>query len=166
MGQQQLILLVLATVIVGIAIVVGIAAFTENSAKANADAMMQDAVRVANDMQAWKKKPAPFGGQAATTTGAAVVGTPANFADANWARLGYGGGATYTNLNGQFQLTVGTASTTIEGRNVLEQNTIQVVVNGVTDQNIAGTITCLGGELTTDAGGTCAVTAFPAPDPG
>ena len=59
MGQQQLILLVLATVIVGIAIVVGIRAFTENSAKSNADAMTQDAVRMANDVQAWSRSPLP-----------------------------------------------------------------------------------------------------------
>ena len=44
MGQQQLILLVLATVIVGLAIVIGIRAFTENSIRANSDAMVQDMV--------------------------------------------------------------------------------------------------------------------------
>ena len=49
MGQQQLILLVLATIIVGLAIVVGIRAFNENAIKSNADAMTQDAVRIANN---------------------------------------------------------------------------------------------------------------------
>ena len=63
MGQQQLILLVLATVIVGLAIVVGIRAFSENSIKSNFDALTQDLVRMGNDGQAWKQKPAPFGGQ-------------------------------------------------------------------------------------------------------
>ena len=39
MGQQQLLLLVLGIVIVGLAVVVGIQAFSENQRKANADAM-------------------------------------------------------------------------------------------------------------------------------
>ena len=64
MGQQQLLLLVLGIVIVGLAVVVGIQAFSENQKKANADAVVNDAIRIASDAQAWKLKPAAFGGGA------------------------------------------------------------------------------------------------------
>ena len=63
MGQQQLLLLVLATVIVGLATVAGIQAFEQGSKRANQDALTQTAVKIASDMQANAKKPTQFGGQ-------------------------------------------------------------------------------------------------------
>lgn len=163
MGQQQLILLVLATIIVGLAMVVGIRAFTENSIKSNSDAMMQDAVRMANDAQAWKQKPGPFGGQA-QYTGAAVANDVDNFTGAFLDRIGYavarGTGATavYENLNGEFQLTGIDGSLTIVGRAPKFNNEISVIVTGIADSTIAGSVTCLGGQ--DGAGGTCAIVAF------
>ena len=62
MGQQQLLLLVLGIVIVGLAVVVGIQAFGENQRKSSADAMINDGVRIASDTQAWSLKPTAFGG--------------------------------------------------------------------------------------------------------
>ena len=151
MGQQQLILLVLATVIIGIAIVVGIRAFTENSAKANADAMVQDAVRMANDMQAWKKKPAPFGGQSAVATPAQVA-DPADFTGVTFPLLGYAATAgVYTSLNGTYTIATLPAETTFTGVNAQEQNTILVDVCGIADRNIAGAITVIGGQTANPA---------------
>ena len=149
MGQQQLILLVLGTIIVGVAIVVGIRAFTENSAKSNADALTQDAVRIANDAQAWYKKPVPFGGPDATDKATGV--TSAEFAD-------LGRAAPYANLNGTFTLAGGV----ITGYNEDEQNQITVTIDqnidsGLSDQSIEGEVVCLGG--TTPAGADCTVTA-------
>lgn len=62
MGQQQLLLLVLGMVIVGIAVVAGIQAFSEGKAKADRDAAVSDAMRLISDVQAWKLKPTAFGG--------------------------------------------------------------------------------------------------------
>ena len=62
MGQQQLLLLVLGIVIVGLAVVVGIQAFGENQKKANSDAMTNDVIRIVSDAQAWNLKPTAFGG--------------------------------------------------------------------------------------------------------
>ncbi|HEX9952181.1 MAG TPA: hypothetical protein VGB53_10460, partial [Rubricoccaceae bacterium] len=62
MGQQQLLLLVLGIVVVGLAVVVGIQAFGENQKKANADAITNDVIRIASDAQAWSLKPTAFGG--------------------------------------------------------------------------------------------------------
>ena len=142
MGQQQLILLVLATVIVGIAIVVGIRAFTENDARANADAMMQDAVHMANDIQAAVKKPQPFGG-------VAVIDS------VSFGAIGYPNtNNIYTNVNGSFELSTATAGEVLitgeggdNGAGSHAQE-VQVRVCGLTDQDIKGAITLVGGQGT------------------
>lgn len=62
MGQQQLLLLVLSTVIVGLATVAGIQAFSESQAQASQDALTQKAVSVATDLKAITSKPTELGG--------------------------------------------------------------------------------------------------------
>ena len=73
MGQQQLLLLVLGIVIVGIAVVAGITAFSEGKTKADRDAASADAMRIVSDVQAWKLKPTAFGGGASATGFAGVT---------------------------------------------------------------------------------------------
>ncbi|WP_412062586.1 hypothetical protein [Rubrivirga sp. IMCC45206] len=105
MGQQQLLLLVLGIVIVGLAVVVGIQAFSENQQKANLDAMVNDGVRIASDLQAWSLKPQAFGGPAAGTTD---PWTTADFGDLGYELGGNGCAATeYGNLNGCYTLAAG-----------------------------------------------------------
>jgi hypothetical protein len=168
MGQQQLILLVLATIIVGLAIVVGIRAFNENSLKSNADAMVQDAVRIANDLQAWKQKPAPFGGQASVTT-AAVVLDRGDFTGATFPLLGYALGtngcttAQYGNLNGCFTLAPATAQTEITGTNAQHANDIRVIACGLSDEEVVGYVVQLGGVATGVTAPTCTTTTPAAP---
>lgn len=146
MGQQQLILLVLATVIVGIAIVVGIRAFTENDARANADAMMQDAVRMANDIQAAIKKPDPFGGVDA-------------FTDVDFGTIGYpNDGTNYTNLNGVFGLSDASAASILitgDGGETNSEQQVQVRVCGLTDADIYGAVMEIGGQTTNADAPTC-----------
>ncbi|PSQ82152.1 MAG: hypothetical protein BRD40_03025 [Bacteroidetes bacterium QS_1_65_9] len=62
MGQQQLLLLVLATVIVGLATVAGIQAFEQGSKRAEQDALTQTSVKIASDIQANLREPEQFGG--------------------------------------------------------------------------------------------------------
>ncbi|MFO8099473.1 MAG: hypothetical protein R6T83_07620 [Salinibacter sp.] len=142
MGQQQLLLLVLATVIVGIATVVGIQAFDQNSAKANADAMLNDAVRIASDIQAWGKKAEPFGGP----------GDGETFADATFAQIGYGTGLTYTNTNGTYTIAASAPGVTITGDGANEEgNQIVVSVCGLGEADVEGAITNLNGNGGDDA---------------
>ena len=63
MGQQQLLLLILGVIVVGLAVIVGIYAFSRNQIKANADAMVVDALRIASDIQTWSIKPGMAGGR-------------------------------------------------------------------------------------------------------
>ena len=83
MGQQQLLLLVLSTVIVGLATVAGIQAFSENQAQATQDALTQKGVTMASDIQGLIAKPSQLGGIADSTAGASSVAT----------KLGYEGTA-------------------------------------------------------------------------
>ena len=62
MGQQQLLLLVLSTVIVGLATVAGIQAFSENQAQASQDALVQRGTSVASDIKGLQGKPNQLGG--------------------------------------------------------------------------------------------------------
>jgi hypothetical protein len=57
MGQQQLLLLTLSTVIVGLAVVAGIEMFDQNRRQATADQMTQVALRIASDVQQYAKRP-------------------------------------------------------------------------------------------------------------
>ncbi len=148
MGQQQLLLLVLATVIVGIATVVGIQAFSQNNIKSNADAMMNDAVRIASDVQAWSQKGQPFGG-------------PSDFGgdgfdEVSLAALGYDD--PYVNLNGSFEITGTPADNNvlITGTNAEFGNQVDVRVCGIQDSDVLGAITLLG-----DADGTGTAAAAP-----
>ena len=62
MGQQQLLLLVLSTVIVGLATVAGIQAFSENQAQASQDALVQRGTSIASDVRGAYGRPSQMGG--------------------------------------------------------------------------------------------------------
>lgn len=62
MGQQQLLLIVLGVIIVGIAVVVGINVFTASSFQANQDAVVADLTNIAAMAQQHYRKPLALGG--------------------------------------------------------------------------------------------------------
>jgi Tfp pilus assembly protein PilE len=62
MGQQQLLLIVLGVIIVGIAVVVGINVFTAQNTNSNRDAVTSDLTQLAAQAQQYYKKPTALGG--------------------------------------------------------------------------------------------------------
>ncbi len=62
MGQQQLILLVIGIVLVGLAVLVGLEAYGRARREAEFDAMTQVALRLVDDLNEWYATPAVFGG--------------------------------------------------------------------------------------------------------
>jgi hypothetical protein len=62
MGQQQLLLIVLSVIIVGIAVVVGINMFGASAASANLEAVSNDLLTLASSAQQFYVKPASMGG--------------------------------------------------------------------------------------------------------
>jgi hypothetical protein len=73
MGQQQLLLLVLSTVIVGLATVAGIQAFSENQAQASRDALVQRGTSIISDVQGLSSKPTQMGGVDLSSDAPSVV---------------------------------------------------------------------------------------------
>ncbi len=69
MGQQQLLLIVLGVIIVGIAVVVGINVFTASSTQANRDAVIADLTNLASLAQQYYRKPTALGGGGNSFTG-------------------------------------------------------------------------------------------------
>ena len=62
MGSQQLLLIVLGVIIVGIAIAVGIEMLNDSAAQANKDAIVLDAMHIASRGQKWYITPLSMGG--------------------------------------------------------------------------------------------------------
>ena len=157
MGQQQLLLLVLGIVIVGLAVVVGIQAFSENQKKANADALVMTSMRIASDAQAWLRKPAAFGGAVGADGQRpdhfASTGVPA----LTLAMLGYPeNSGVYNDVNGVYTVSiVGTGvfqiratSASSSGDNA-DNNVICVNVAGSATTDISTTINPSGGTCPT-----------------
>jgi hypothetical protein len=62
MGQQQLLLIILGLVVVGIAVVVGITMFQDNAISANRDAVTNDLVALGARAQQYYRRPTAVGG--------------------------------------------------------------------------------------------------------
>jgi hypothetical protein len=62
MGQQQLLLIVLGVIVVGIAVVVGINLFNANATSANRDGIISDLNNLGAMAQQYYKKPTSMGG--------------------------------------------------------------------------------------------------------
>ena len=69
MGQQQLLLIVLGVIIVGIAVVVGINLFNANATNANRDGVISDLNNLGAMAQQFYKKPTSMGGGGNAFTG-------------------------------------------------------------------------------------------------
>ena len=62
MGQQQLLLIILGVIVVGIAVAVGITMFSDSAINANRDALANDLVNLASRAQQFYRRPVSLGG--------------------------------------------------------------------------------------------------------
>jgi hypothetical protein len=139
--MQQIILLALTVIIVGIAIVYGIEAFTLNRERANMDSIVQDLVTMGSEAQQWKTRPAQFGGQGAA--GGAELTARADSSDYtgfNFTVIGRASGTAATtldNMNGTFTVESANAtSLVISGCNKIEGNYIEIEIDGIRDERV------------------------------
>ena len=103
MGQQQLLLIILGVIIVGIAVAVGITMFQDNAISANKDAVINDLVQLAAKAQQHYRKPTSLGGGGNTYVGIDSAGSLVSSAFSN-------------NDNGKyFVSTTGTTSIVLRG---------------------------------------------------
>lgn len=73
MGQQQLLLLALSSIIVGLAIVVGLNMFSESAADANLNTVTNEVYTIAARAQSWARKPVLMGGGGGSFTGISLA---------------------------------------------------------------------------------------------
>ena len=107
MGNQQLLLLVLGTFIVGYAILAGLKLFDKNSRQHDADLLINRTVMIAHSAVAWKAQADPYEGGNASYTG---------LADGGFQKLFLG----EETITGTFQITKAIADT-LELRAVSKQ---------------------------------------------
>lgn len=69
MGQQQLLLIILGVIVVGIAVAVGITMFSDSAISANRDALTNDLVNLASRAQQYYRRPVALGGGGNTFSG-------------------------------------------------------------------------------------------------
>ena len=129
MGQQQLLLIILGVIIVGIAVAVGITMFQDNAVDQNRSAVIADLTTLAAKAQQYYAKPITLGGGGnsfvgltADATGLGILASPA-FTD---------------NANGQYTVkTAGTATTVVlhgVGKTALSDGTFPTYDMTVTQQ--------------------------------
>ena len=117
MGQTQILMIVLAVIIVGIAVAAGIQMFGKSAITANRDAVVGDCQSIASAAMQYYKKPAEMGGGGQAFTGLTL-------AKLNWSA---------SNANGSYTLTVVDASNiTVAGTGVETGVTCSMPVNGAT----------------------------------
>ena len=94
MGQQQLLLIVLSIIIVGIAVVIGLGLFSEGADQANIDQVVQDVVAMGAKAQQFFMKPTALGGGGQSFAGMVIgdVGSASNRNGDTYAVTGAGAG--------------------------------------------------------------------------
>ncbi|MEM1268988.1 MAG: hypothetical protein AAF752_00675 [Bacteroidota bacterium] len=138
MGQSQLLLAVLGIVIVGIATVVGINAYAENTTKSNYDQLLQSVMDITVRAQAWKQSPELLGGQAP-----AERVDPDSFVGFTLPAAGYTSddvtddGLCYVAMEGAYHVTPSADGLVVRGVSVLNQNEVIVDVEGVLDATVS-----------------------------
>ena len=100
MGQQQLLLIILGVIVVGIAVAVGITMFTDSATSANRDAITNDLVNLSSRAQQYYRRPKSLAGGGNTFTGL-TMGQLSNAAGSN---------SSFTNANGSYVLSSATGS--------------------------------------------------------
>ncbi len=102
MGQQQLLLIILGVIVVGIAVAVGITMFQDNASSSNRDSVTNDLVNLAARAQEYYRRPVTLGGG-----GNSFVGLTANAA--GLAKLT----SKASNANGSYDITTAGTATTV-----------------------------------------------------
>jgi hypothetical protein len=72
MAQQQVLLIILGVIIIGVALAIGLTMFTDNSASANRDAITSDLAKLASRAQMYYRRPKLMGGGGHGFTGLTI----------------------------------------------------------------------------------------------
>ena len=112
MGQQQLLLIILGVIIVGIAIAVGISMFSSSSVQSNKDAIINDLNNLAANAYQFRIRPTTMGGGGGSYTGGSGFAIPTKLA---------------SNDNGTFAATSAAQAVTFTGTSAQGYGTVVAV---------------------------------------
>lgn len=107
MGQQQLLLIILGVIVVGIAVAVGVTMFNDSAVSANRDAVTNDLINFASRAQQYYRRPKALGGG-----GGSFVGIT------DMRQLTKTNAASYSNGNGTYTIDGAASATTIKIKGV------------------------------------------------
>src|SRR3990170_6551910 len=96
MGQQQLLLIILGVIIVGIAIAVGLSLFSAQSIQANKDAIINDLNNIAAHAYQFKIRPTSMGGGQGSYSGYSIPSKMASNENATFSAAAGGTDVTIT----------------------------------------------------------------------
>jgi hypothetical protein len=110
MGQQQLLLIILGVIIVGIAIAVGLSMFSAQSVQSNKDAIINDLNNLAANAYQFKIRPTSMGGGGGSyiggTSGYTIPVKMKSNANATYTSVANATDVTLTGTSGQYSATV------------------------------------------------------------
>ncbi len=162
MGQQQMLILVLVAVIVGIAIIAGLKIYSRHEVRMNWDRLIEEVMEISTDAQEWKQRPEIFGGSLDANKEDEDNFEGVQFLDLIYARDDiYGSNfECYNSMNGVYMLEGTTDGLTIEAFNELTQNYAKVTVDGTLESSImlASPSDLIRGGLKLDGSGNGSVT--------
>jgi len=122
MGQQQLLLIILGVIVVGIAVAVGITMFNDSATSANRDAVTNDLVNLASRAQQFYRRPVALGGGGGSFTLLTAM-----------SQLTKTSGSSMVNGNGTYTLSAGATSIQLTGTGTESGNNsslpVKVVMN-------------------------------------
>jgi Tfp pilus assembly protein PilE len=144
MGQQQLLLIILGVIVVGIAVVVGITMFQDNAVSANRDAVSNDLVNLASRAQQLYRRPKALGGCQYDWTKCAQVGDTTGGVPVTMEMLTNSSvSGTWTNANGAYSIEGSPTANAVTLKGVGTEKTGGNLVEVhcfVTQDNIATTV--------------------------
>jgi hypothetical protein len=137
MGQQQLLLIILGVIIVGIAIAVGLQLFQSGSIGANSDAIINDMMNIAAHADQYRIRPESMGGGGGEFTGYALP-----------KRLEETG-------NGKYSATPGTGDITIIGESLIftSAETVTLTYDPTKENDTERYVWAFGGQFGAVSGG-------------
>jgi hypothetical protein len=132
MGQQQLLLIILGVIIVGIAIAVSIVMFKDNGVSANRDAMRADLLLLASKAKHYYKRPVSMGGGGYSFIGITMTKlVTAQFSDSN--------------ANGSYVIT----DIAADGKSIVIRGTGHIQLDDGTNTQVECTVTTIGQVMNT-----------------
>src|SRR5512142_713734 len=116
MGQQQLLLIILGVIIVGIAIAVGLSLFSAQSIQSNKDAIINDLNNIAAQAYQYRIRPASMAGGAGSYVGFSIPTKMASNANASYTSTATADAVTFSAISANNTANTVTAQIDTDGK--------------------------------------------------